>query len=276
MSDTPFSKRHGYTGRAKEITIHEDAPESLRFVVLETARELDWGPSALRTTICRVLRTPPDEGNWSEYPNIWSEVQQLTYRCDWIKVYDIIEALHARMAKHDEEQRRQHHRYSDDAVKFAQSLNDYFMEEGIGWQLVDGEIVTRGEEAFEAAVNTARAELEEAGRPTAAGRIHDALQALSRRPEPDAAGAISQAVAALECVAGDITGNDKAIFGDVLKSYPELFPGGLKKGLEGVWGYSCNEGARHGKEGKEPEREEAELIVGLAASVATYLNRKNR
>lgn len=276
MADTPFSKRHGYAGTAREITTREAAPESLRFVVIETGRELDWGPSALRTTICRVLRTPPDESNWSEYPNIWGEVQQLIYRCEWFKVYDIIEALHARMEKHDEEQRRQDGRDSEDAVKFAQALNDYFIEEGVGWQLVNGAIVTRGEEAFEVAVKTAQAELDDAGRPTAAGRIHDALQALSRRPEPDAAGAISHAIAALECVAGDITGNDKATFGDVLKSHPELFPGGLKKGLEGIWGYSCNEGARHGKEGKELEREEAELIVGLAAVVATYLNGKSR
>jgi hypothetical protein len=43
-----------------------------------------------------------------------------------------------------------------------------------------------------------------------------------------------------------------------------------------MWSYSCNEGARHGKEGKEPEREEAELIVGLAATIAIYVNGKNR
>ncbi len=159
------------------------------------------------------------------------------YGCEWFKVYDIIEALHARMEKYEEEQHRQHYRQSDNAVKFAQALNDYFIEEGIGWQLVNGKIVMRGEEGSESAVKIAQTELEEAGRPTAAGRIHDALQALSRRPEPDAAGAISHAIAALECAAGDITGTTRRPFGDVLKSHPELLPGGLKKGLAGVWGY---------------------------------------
>jgi hypothetical protein len=40
-----------------------------------------------------------------------------------------------------------------------------------------------------------------------------------------------------------------------------------------VWGYASNE-ARHVEEGREPQREEAELVVGLAAVVATYLTKK--
>lgn len=116
MADKSFSKRHGYTGRAREVTIREDAPEGLRFVVLDTACKLDRRPSALRGTICRVLRTPSNERNWSEYPNIWSEVQQLMYWCEWFRVYDIIEALHERMEEPDEEQRISE---SDNASKFA-------------------------------------------------------------------------------------------------------------------------------------------------------------
>ena len=74
---------------------------------------------------------------------------------------------------------------------FEAAVNRFFKHHGIGWQLVNGEIVTRGEEAFETTVNTARAEPEQAGRPTAARRIHEALQDLSRRPEADYVGAIS-------------------------------------------------------------------------------------
>lgn len=36
----PFSKRYGYSGQAREITIREDAPESLRCFVFDTARKL--------------------------------------------------------------------------------------------------------------------------------------------------------------------------------------------------------------------------------------------
>ena len=66
-----------------------------------------------------------------------------------------------------------------------------------------------------------------------------------------------------------------ATLGDDLKRHPELF-GSLKKASEGIWGYASNEGARHGKEGVEPAREEAELVVSVAASVVTYLNRKHQ
>lgn len=58
----PFSKRNRYVGPAKEITIREDAPENLRYFVLQTAIDLGWSPSALRDVMCRVLRKAPDEG----------------------------------------------------------------------------------------------------------------------------------------------------------------------------------------------------------------------
>jgi hypothetical protein len=50
--EQPFSKRNRYSGAAKEITIREDAPENLRYVVLQTAVDLGWAPSSLRTIIC--------------------------------------------------------------------------------------------------------------------------------------------------------------------------------------------------------------------------------
>jgi hypothetical protein len=276
MANVPFSKRHGYTA-AKEITIREDAPENLRYFVLDRAESAGVRPYTMRDIACSILRRRPDPSNWSEDPNVCDEAQHLVYSCDWYKFYDILERIDRFLRMIDEKKRgpiptEGYPKHPD----FEAAVNEFLIEEGIGWQLVNGEIIARGEEAFEAAVKTAQAKLEGAGRPTAAGRIHDALQALSRRPEPDSAGAISHAIAALECVAGDIAGNDKATFGDILRLHSELFPGGLKKGLEGIWGYSCNEGARHGREGKAPEREEAELIVGLAANVATYLSRKAR
>ena len=73
--------------------IREDAPETLRFTVLETPRNLGWLPTALRVVICRVLRVRPNANNWSD-SNVWSEIQNLVYRCEWFKVYDIIEALY--------------------------------------------------------------------------------------------------------------------------------------------------------------------------------------
>jgi hypothetical protein len=39
MTETPFTRRQGCIGWAKEITIWEEAPESLRYFVLEAATE---------------------------------------------------------------------------------------------------------------------------------------------------------------------------------------------------------------------------------------------
>ena len=262
----PFSKRNRLI-TPKEITIREDAPETLRYVILDTARELEYAPSSLRTVISRVLRTRPDRNNWSEYPNIWGEVQELMYSCEWYKVYDIIEALHASFARNDENSGMQ------DASLFADAINGFFVEEGIGWQLVDGQIITRGTEAFEAVVREAGDALQSSQRPTAASHLHEALKDLSRRPEPDLAGAVYHAMGSLECVARDVAGDPKATLGEVLKRNPGLLPKPLDTALSQVWGYASNE-ARHVEEGREPGRDEAELVVGLAAAVSTYLTRK--
>jgi hypothetical protein len=147
------------------------------------------------------------------------------------------------------------------------------VEKGIGWQLVNGEITTRGREAFEATIKMAKTTLKESGRLTAAKEIHEALHALSRRPQPDLRGDVCHAMGSLECVARDITGDHKATLGQILKKHPGLVPNPLDEALHKVWGYASNE-ARHVQEGREPEREEVELLVGLAGTVATYLGKK--
>ena len=54
------------------------------------------------------------------------------------------------MAKQDAITRKTAPKFAHNASKFAEQVNDFFIEEGIGWQLVGGQIVTRGTEAFEA------------------------------------------------------------------------------------------------------------------------------
>jgi hypothetical protein len=262
-----FSRRHQYRGIAKDISIREDAPESLRVTVLETARQLDWAPSALRTVVCYVLKVRPSQSNWSEYPNIWDEVQYLVYDCDWFKVYDIIEALYERMM-HDGRSRTM-----GAPQRFAAELNALFIEEGIGWQLVDGQVVTRGDDAFESTVHAAATALAKTARPTAAQHLREAIQALSRRPLPNCPGAIYHAMGALECVARDLTGSHKETLGEILKRRPDLVPKPLDNALSLVWGCASNE-ARHVVEGRNPDRDEAALVVGLAATITTYLSRK--
>lgn len=263
MSTDSFSRRNQYTGTAKEITVREDAPEELRFAVLAIARDLGLGPTPLREIVCRTLRVRPNPHNWSDFPNVWDEVQDLVFNCQWFRVYDIIEALYASFVRDR----------SGAAGAFEREINAYFVEDGIGWQLAGGQIVTRGTETFEAVVSGAIGALTDTDRPTAARHIHEALQDLSRRPTADLAGAIYHAMGALEAVARDLAGDPKATLGEVIKRHPNMVPKPLDSALSQVWGYASNE-ARHVQEGREPMREESELLVGLAAVVATYLTRK--
>lgn len=263
--EQPFSRRHGFT-EAKEITIRGDAPKHLRYIVVETANDLGCPPDLLRRILCRVLRVTPNARNRIGSA-ILDEVQSLIDGCDWFKVYDIIEALHVSLARGDEYSGEQN------AGVFADEINEFFVEEGIGWQLVNGQIIARGTEAFEAVVTEAASALETSQRPTAAKHLHEALQALSRRPEADLPGAAYHAMGALECVARDLTGDPKATLGEILKRYPGLLPKPLDEALSKVWGYASNE-ARHVLEGRDIRREEAELLVGLSATVSSYLSRK--
>jgi hypothetical protein len=265
-----FSSRHGFTPGAAEIQVREDAPDEFRAAILQIALESGLSPSPLRDSICRVLRTLPSRSNWSEYPNIWEEVQGLIEFCEWYQVYDIAEELYQVLARRDDRGDRLDGNASR-ADYFEQELNRYMVERGIGWQMVSGVFEFRGPEAFELVVRGASSELASALKLTAANEIHEALSDLSRRPTPDLTGAIQHALAALECVARDVTGDPKATLGTIIKYNPSLFPKPLDSAAEKLWGYASETG-RHLREGQNPEPEVVTLVVTLSAALATYLS----
>ena len=266
----PFSKRHGFKRDAKEITIWEDAPESLRHFVIDKLNEI-WSPSSIRDEICSVLHVRPNPDNWSEYPNIWDEAQSLIYNCDWFLFYDFVERCFKQLSMF-RSRRLDDESALDRAVSFENDLNEFFVDEGIGWQMIGGELAIRGSETFESNVHGAIEVLEQANRLTARDEIHEALLDLSRRPEADLTGAIQHAMAALECVARNVCGDERATLGEIIKKYPGIIPKPLDEAVSKAWGFASDM-ARHIREGRKPERKEVELVVGLAATVATYLSR---
>lgn len=267
-----FSERLGLdSSTSKEIVVRNDAPDGLRGVIIIIAYEAGFSPSPMRTLICRVLRERPDPNNWSEYPNIKNEVEQLIDTCEWFKVYDIIEEIYEALKNdiYTISSKRDVPPYE----YFANELNKYFAKEGIGWQLINGQIQIRGPEVFEEATRKAINTLGNLKKDTARHEIHQALLDLSRRPTPDITGAIQHSLAALECVARDSCGDQKATLGEIIKKYPNIIPPPLDQSIEKAWGYS-SEYARHLREGRTPELEEAELLVGISGSVINYLLKK--
>jgi len=227
-------------------------------------------PKLLRDLVCGVLRKRPDPGNWSEYPNIQEEVELLVYNCEWYRIYDIVEAVHAELARahpHD-------FNYVNQKVQtFDDEINSALREFGIGWQLQDGMLQARGDDPFEAVVNQANEALVEAGKATAHNELQEALKDISRRPKPDATGAIQHCMAALECIAKDVTGEPKATLGQIIAQHKTIVPKPLDQAVDKLWGFASDK-ARHVREGQTLDRHEAQLVVGLAASLANYLVQK--
>lgn len=258
-----FSGRHGYRCVDAEITVREDAPEGLRYAIPLIAQDAGMTPTAMRRIVCQILLVAPDPSNWSDYPNVWGEVNEHLAECPWFKVYDVAEVLHAALANAD----------PDRAQHFADRLNQFFRENGIGWEMQDGQITFRGSEAFADATKEAVAVLTDTGRQRAANEIHEALRDISRRPEPDVTGAIQHVIAALESTARDVTGQPNRTLGQLIRHLG--LPAPLDTAVEKLWGYASDR-ARHVREGQAVDTTEAELLVSTACAVCTFLSRRGQ
>jgi len=264
-----FSRRHGYRSPAQEITIREDAPEVFRGYILATLRRYLDADKA-RQLVCSTLNRLPDRGNWSP-ENVWGEVVWYLENCDWFRVYDLAEAVYRNLLAHQNRLMASSSPFS--TSEFVDDLNAVFEENGIGWKMENGQILSRGTEAFEVVIRQASPALQSAGMQTSSDELHKAIQDLSRRPVPDLTGAVQHGMAALECAAKSVAGmTGKATLDDVAKTRQDLFRPPLNEAIPKLWGFASNRG-RHILEGGEPTYKEVELVVGVAATLATYLSR---
>ncbi len=267
MRDT-FSKRHGFAAvEEAEINIREDAPQALQEYLIQLVYECGLKPSDLREIICKALKVLPNKQNWSERPNIHEENVRLLSECKWYKVYDVIERVDEYLGRTN---------YQGDVHQhFTDELNEFLIERGIGWKLTEGRVEVRGPESIEVILRSARETELQAGHMTASKELNQAISDLSRRPAPDPTGAIQHAMASLECVARQLTGDHKATLGKIMNDNRMLIPAPLDQAVNRTWGYASEFG-RHLQEGREPTFEEAELVVGLCASLSNYLIKKSK
>ena len=221
------------------------------------AKEAGMRPSAIRRVICQVLLVPEDLDNWSEYPNIWGKVVQLINDAKWYQVYDIAEALYPEFDITFDSQ-------PQPGDRFQQRLNDFLVENGIGWQLQDGKIARRGSEAFDRSTHEVPKRLEESGFQRVANEMREALRDISRRPQADITGAIQHAMAALEATTREVAGQPNPTLGKLI---PALnLPAPLDQAVHKLWGYASEYG-RHIREQQDVDHAQAELIVTVAGSL---------
>lgn len=262
-----FSERHGYEVFDAEISVRHDAPAWLRSIIVDLAYQARLKPSHLRSELCKLLLESADSNNWSEFPNIDREVRDLLDSVQWFLVYDLVEILFSKLAERSVFGR------DTSADQFADSINCAFRRKGVGWQLFEGKIQVRGPEVFEEIVHQAINLTEQSGRTVARAELSEALRDLSRRPNPEITGAIQHAMAALECVAKDVTGQPSTTLGEWVKKNPSHFPQPLGAAVEKLWGYTSQYG-RHVLEGNPANFYEAELVVGLSGVLSVYLLRR--
>ena len=179
----------------------------------------------------------------------------------WYKVYDIAEALYRKLATNGTWD-------TQPASEFERRLNDFLLENGIGWELRDGQITHRGSEAFSKSTHEVPIRLEESGFQRAANEMREALGDISRRPQRDITGAIQHSMAALEATAREVTGQPNPTLG---KLVPMLdLPTPLDQAVHKLWGYASDRG-RHIREQQVVDPADAELIVTVAGSLCAFL-----
>jgi hypothetical protein len=217
----------------------------------------------LQKVVCSVLQVWPDP---SMPPHF--DCKKHIKGCEWFRIYEIIEGIYKVVYE------QSWHHNPGAIADVSKSVNKALVEHNIGWKLVNGMVITRGDEAFEGTLRGAIAALQENETPTAAGHLRSAINALSTRPDANTSGAVAHATSAVECVLGEITGQTMTL-GKYLDKHASLFHAALKKGLDGIYGYASDAGARHGKEGTQPGIEEAEFAVSVCAAVCALLVRKH-
>jgi len=270
-----FSLREGYAG-PKKIEFRDTLPAQLRVPILAILKD-HVRAEFLMERVTAIL-DPYGINPLPKYVSVPMEdddpdpfgLKRVLLDCQWFQVYDILEDIFKQLCFHEteladaEEEPR--------AYPMQKRINEYFAYAGIGWQMVDGQIIARLDEPVENGINAATSELKESGRPTAAQHIIFAVRALSERPKANTAGAVSHATSSVECVLGEITGKPSLSLGKQLEQLPVPLHAALKKALDGMYGFASDAGARHGKEGVEPGFQEAQFAVTTCAATCTLLS----
>ena len=258
-----FSERYGYQQPAAEISVREDAPVGLRDAIPLIASNAGMSLIEIRKAICEELMIQHDIRNWDEL-GVQIEVDNLLQTANWYKVYDIAEALYAAAAEDEDPERPR----KLNEEKFEHRLNNFFVENGIGWELRDGKIIYRGSEAFDRITREVPDRLDESGFQSAAKEIREALKDISRRPDPDITGAIQHAMAALEATAREVTGQPKPTLGKLVSALG--LPAPLDQAVSRLWGFASEHG-RHIRERQAVSLADAELIVSVAGALCVFI-----
>lgn len=263
-NNNSFSKRNNFEViQPKEITVRNDAPNSLRDLLISFANEnssytmdnKQLDTKEYRDLINSELGKSNNPNSWSKV-NLYSEIYHLLTGCNWFKVYDVIEKLYLKVSYEKKD-------------SFTEEINNHFINNGIGWKLEEGKVVYRGDSSFEQITKSNLEQLDISETEKSAKEFKEAFACLSRRPEPDLIGAVTRAMSGLECLIKRIE-NSNLTLGKLIQDQTNIKEP-LKTGVEKLWAFA--QSARHPKELNELNYQETELLVSISSAVATYLHK---
>ena len=265
MADS-FSKRYGFADRSNQI--REDAPESVRVGLRELLERIGFAqPSSQRQIICQALRVRPDPGNWSDYPNVDQEVDDLIHGLVWFKFYDMCEKLNSL-----QEVRQKGVMGDYSGTLFAHELNKLFSEENVVYRMSEeGEIHPEGSPEFEQATQDAVDQLID---PMFRPPLEQFQKALSFRNAlpPDHPNAVKEAVNSLEAILQIVAGKPGVALPQVITSSSLGYDSHIDKVMKELYGLGCAvQGGRHaGVGGLLPSAIEADWAIHASAACITY------
>jgi len=141
-----FSQRHKLAGPPAGTLLRNEVPPSFRMFLIDLSHDShsSFDLLEMQAIICRVLRIFPHPNGTPSF-----HCRKHIKECEWFFVYDIIEGLYK--CVHEKTCL-----YNPGAAhSFAERANKALIEDNIGWQLVYGKVIARGDEAFEDTVQTA-------------------------------------------------------------------------------------------------------------------------
>jgi len=256
----PFPDRFNLRSTSP-IVVREDAPEAVRHGVFLLLSETSLKPFQLHRAVYKALRLPSKNNNKEDHVFL-AEVQEAINSCKWYEVYASIEEVHHLL----------HNRSHAHADEFSSSVNTFLRERGVGLELRDGTLDYRGDTALTEFTEAATQMLIASDRVTALSELQEAITDIRRLPIPEVTGAIQHSMGALECLARDLVQDNKITLGKLVKKYGTLLPTTVASMVDKAYGFASDE-ARHLREGENVDFAEAELVVGLTATVVTYLLR---